>query len=234
MEKIGIITQTYTRTPNASGIIFRKSKERPLLEYHLSRLKQTGFETAISTSINAEDDELAEYAREKGIPFLRSAAEDALGRFHATAKAMGYDILVRVSPTCPLIDPHLIRNAIEKYLRFSNPRLYISNTVHPSFAEGFGFEIFSFLLLDEAFKHAKDLRDRQEVTPYIFRNTSGLNECYHIRQGEDNSRLRVSVDRPHDVEHVCRLIEDYNAGELDYHSIEQLLLGDPKLAMLTT
>lgn len=232
MQKIGIISQARMTSTRLPGKIFKEAAGKTLLDHHISRLQQTGLEVAIATTINSSDDCVADYAMQRGIPLHRGSEHHVLGRFYEAAEKFGYEIIVRVTSDCPLIDPHLIRNSVEKYLRFNNPRLYMSNALQRSFARGFDFEIFSFLQLKEAFDLATDTADTEHVTPYIYKNTGGKNEFYHVVQQENNSKFRITVDTPEDYELITTLIEDFNADKLDYHSIEQLLKEHPELVAI--
>ena len=164
--------------------------------------------------------------------FHRGSEEDVLSRFHETAKKYNFDIIVRVTSDCPLIDQHLIRNAIEKYLQLNNPNLYVSNVIDRTYARGFDFEIFSFHLLDDAFHNATIASDLEHVTPYIWNNRSGKVEFYHVKQNVDHTGLRITVDTDDDFELIKRLILDYTAEKLSYTEIESILMDHPELVKI--
>lgn len=231
---IGIITQARMTSTRLPGKIFKQVNNKSLLQYHIERLQKTGFDIAIATTTNTTDDCIAEYASKNNIKVHRGSENNVLSRFHETALKFNYDIIVRVTSDCPLIDPHLIRNSIEKYLKLNNPNLYMSNGIERTFARGFDFEIFSFQLLDEAFKNAITESDLEHVTPYIWKNKSGKVEMYHIKQTEDNSNLRITVDTADDFELIKRLIENHKANELSYNEIESILKSNPDLTALNS
>ena len=105
----------------------------------------------------------------------------------------------------------------------------MSNGMERTFARGFDFEIFSFELLDEAFKRATDESDLEHVTPYIWKNRPGNIQLYPVKQAIDNSRFRITVDTPEDFELIRLLIETYEADKLSYNEIEQILSEHPEL-----
>ena len=110
----------------------------------------------------------------------------------------------------------------------------MSNGIERTFARGFDFEIFSFQLLDDAFNKATDEADLEHVTPYIWKNKSGKVEMYHIKQTDDNSKLRITVDTADDFELIKRLIENHKANELPYNEIESILKSHPDLIALNS
>lgn len=231
---IGIITQARMTSTRLPGKIFKEVNTKSLLQYHIERLKKTGFDIAIATTTNDTDNCVAEYAAQNNINVHRGSENNVLSRFHETAVKFNYDIIVRVTSDCPLIDPHLIRNSIEKYLKLNNVNLYMSNGIERTFARGFDFEIFSFQLLDDAFNKATDEADLEHVTPYIWKNKSGKVEMYHIKQTDDNSNLRITVDTADDFELIKRLIENHKANELPYNEIESILKSHPDLIALNS
>lgn len=232
--KIGIITQARMTSSRLPGKILREVEGIPLLTYHVQRLKATGFDLALATTINNTDDPVETYAGQMSVDCYRGSENNVLSRFYETALKFNYDVIVRVTSDCPLIDPHLIRNGVEKYISFNNPNLYLSNVLERTFARGFDFEVFSFKLLQEAFEHATEPSDLEHVTPYINRNKSGNTEFYHVKQTSDNAGLRITVDTAEDFELLRTLIEDYRADTLDYHSIEQLLNAHPELVAINS
>lgn len=231
---IGIITQARMTSSRLPGKIFKEVNKKSLLQYHIERLKQTGFDIAIATTTNQTDDCVNEYASANSINCHRGSENNVLARFHETALKFKYDIIIRVTSDCPLIDPHLIRNSVEKYLKFNNPNLYMSNSIERTFARGFDFEIFSFQLLDEAFKNTIVESDLEHVTPYIWKNKSGNVEMYYVKQEKDNSGYRVTVDTTDDFELIKKLIENHEADKLAYTEIEAVLKLHPELLALNS
>jgi len=232
MSHIGIITQARMTSTRLPGKIFREVNGHPLLEYHIQRLEQTGFEIVIATTTNAADDCVAEYAAEKNIKLHRGSEQNVLSRFYEAAVNYKLDTIIRVTSDCPLIDPHLIRNSVEKYLKLNNRNLYMSNALERTFARGFDFEIFSFSLLEEAFKNAVAGPDLEHVTPYIWNNRGGNVEFYHVKQAPDHSNLRITVDTEEDFSLVKELITAHHAEKLSYVEIEAILEQHPELVSI--
>jgi spore coat polysaccharide biosynthesis protein SpsF len=231
---IGIITQVRMTSTRLPGKVFEEVNHKKLLQYHTDRLKQTGFDIAIATTTNATDDCICDFAEMQELKFYRGSENNVLNRFHEAATKFKFNVIIRVTSDCPLIDQHLIRNSIEKYLKFNNPNLYMSNGIERTFARGVDFEIFSFQLLDDAFKNATLEEDLEHVTPYIWKNRSGKIEFYHVKQNVNNSNLRITVDTTDDLKLIKTLIEKYNADKLSYNEIESILIQHPELVAINS
>lgn len=232
--RIGIITQARMTSTRLPGKVMLEINGKPLLQYHTERLQKTGFTVAIATTTNDTDTILADFANRHQLNCYRGSEENVLSRFYETAKQFGFDTIVRVTSDCPLIDPHLIRNSIEKYLQLENENLYMSNVIERTFARGFDFEIFSFLLLKQAYELATEESDKEHVTPFIWKNKSGNVEFYHIKQLQNNSPFRLTVDTAEDFELIQQLITQYHAAELPYSEIEHVLEKHPELMRLNS
>ncbi len=217
---------TSSRLP---GKILKEINGKTLLEYHVERLKATGFDIIIATTTNSTDDCVCEFAKKQKIKFYRGSESNVLRRFYEAAKENKLDIIVRVTSDCPLIDPHLIRNNVEKYIQFNNENMYLSNGIERTFSRGFDFEIFSFQSLEDAFFNAKEESDLEHVTPFIWKNKSGKIQFYYVKQIENNSNLRITVDTTEDFELIKKLIEEFNADKLAYNEIESILKNNPNL-----
>lgn len=229
---IGIITQARMTSTRLPGKVLQEIDGRSLLDYHITRLLKTGFHVIVATTSNETDDPIVDFCEKNKINFYRGSEDNVLSRYYEAAKKYELDFVIRVTSDCPLIDPHLIRNSVEKYLRFNNENMYVSNVIDRTFARGFDFEIFSFSLLEEAFKNATLSRDLEHVTPYIRDNHSGLVDFYDIKQSVNNSHLRITVDTEDDFKLIKTLISAYKAQDLPYTDIEEILLAHPNLVAI--
>jgi spore coat polysaccharide biosynthesis protein SpsF len=229
---IGIITQARMTSTRLPGKILKEVNGKTLLQYHIDRLKKTGFNVIIATTTNDTDNPVKSFSEEHKIPVHRGSENNVLSRFYEAAKKNDLDIIVRVTSDCPLIDPHLIRNSLEKYIMMNNDHLYMSNAIERTFARGLDFEIFSMQLLEEAFKNAEEESDLEHVTPYIWKNKGGNVEFYHVKQPTDHCSYRITVDTSEDLELMKKLIIDFKAEDLSYKEIEDILKANPQLVKI--
>lgn len=231
---IGIVSQVRMTSSRLPGKVLMQINHKPLLEYHIERLKLSGLEIFIATTVNADDDIVCEFATKHGLKYYRGSEENVLSRYCEAASTFGLDTIIRVTSDCPLIDPKLILKGLEKYSQLNDPRCYVSNSIDRTYARGFDFEIFSFALLNEAFTNATEDSEKEHVTPYIWGNKAGNVKIEHIRQSIDNSRFRVTVDTKEDFELMRELIEKFSAHTLSYEEIEKLLTEHPELVKINS
>ena len=230
--KIGIITQARMTSTRLPGKVMLIAGGKTLLDHHIERLQKTGYEVAIATTVNTEDDIIEDFARSRAIPFFRGSEHDVLGRFHGLNAQCAYDIMVRVTSDCPLIDGSLITEGIEKYLASDDDYTYVSNCFPRSYARGFDFEIFSRTMLEEAFSLTNDPVDREHVTPFFWKNKTGNYRQINISQKVNHGDMRITVDTEDDFKLMQLLIEKYHADSLNYLQIEMLLEQHPELVAI--
>lgn len=230
--KVGIISQARMTSTRLPGKVLLPIAGRPVLQYHLDRLKQSGYPVFLATTVNKTDDPLAAFGQQHQIPVYRGDEQNVLSRYYEAARAFNLDVIVRVTSDCPLIDGTLIRQGIGEYLEGNDYQVYLSNCLMRTFPRGFDFEIFSFGLLEEAYHHASQAGELEHVTPYINQNKSGRVRMRHLTQPEDKSSYRVTLDTPEDFELIRTLIEEYQAHQLSARQICHLLDAHPEVVRI--
>ena len=91
-----------------------------------------------------------------------------MDRYYKAAKKFKADVIVRICADCPFIDPLIIDKILKVFETKSYD--YISNTIKPTFPDGFDVEVFSFSVLQEIWRKAEDKYDREHVTPFIIKS----------------------------------------------------------------
>ena len=235
MQRAGIISQVRMGSTRLPGKVLLPAAGRPLLDYHLARLRQSGLPVLLATTTEPADDVLAAYAAAHDLPVHRGSETDVLARYYETAQHFGLDVIVRVTSDCPLVDGQLIGAAVVRFLAENNPLVYRSNSIVRSFPRGLDFEIFSMEMLAEAHANATLPYEREHVTPYLKTNpaTAGRvvfrDEVWH---GGDLSRFRITLDTPEDYEVLRTLIEQHHAADLALPDLLDLLAAHPEIMAL--
>ncbi|MDN5215675.1 glycosyltransferase family protein [Fulvivirgaceae bacterium BMA12] len=229
---IGIISQARMTSSRLPGKILFECKGVTILEHHINRLRASDVPVFVATTTNATDDPVIDTLLNLDIPYFRGDEQNVLSRYYYTALENNLDLVIRVTSDCPLIDGLLIKKALEDHLKSYSKNLYTSNCIERSYPRGFDFEIFSFELLKEAFDTATLPSDLEHVTPYIHQNKSGNVLFNSIRNFEDKSGYRVTLDTTDDWKLISKLINDYNAEDLGYLEIIKLLDVNKDLALI--
>ena len=129
--------------------------------------------------------------------------------------------IVRVTGDCPIIDPQLVDEVINKYNKHAVD--YISNTDPPTYPDGLDVEIFSFSALETAYKKAKTTIDCEHVTPFI-RNGNAFKRMNYENE-IDYSKERWTLDDPEDYEVIKNILNHFAPNE-DFSSYPRMLDQD--------
>ena len=130
--------------------------------------------------------------------FFLGSENDVLDRYFKAAKKFNADTIVRICGDCPFVDPLVIDEILELFQ--NNNYDYISNTIKPTFPDGFDVEVFSFSVLKEIWEKAKIKYDREHVTPFILKNRRF--KKFNYKYKKDLSKLRLTVDENIDLEMI--------------------------------
>lgn len=91
---------------------------------------------------------------------------DVLSRYFWCAVEADAEIIVRITADCPLIDPEIIDETVEFFLKSDGQ--YVSNRLEaPGYPDGQDVEVFTFEALNIAHAFSMDSYDREHVTPFI-------------------------------------------------------------------
>jgi spore coat polysaccharide biosynthesis protein SpsF len=207
-----LITQARSGSTRLPGKVLKEINEKSLLQIHLDRLKkcESVSEIIVATTTNSEDQIIFEKAIEWGFSASKGSESDVLDRFYQAVKDKNADWIVRVTSDCPLIDPILVDDVIN-FVHLNN-KDYGTNILIENYPDGQDIEVFKFSALEEAWKNAKLLSEREHVTPYIRNNTDvkggNLFSAINYPCDFDFSKIRMTVDEIRDFELIKILIND--------------------------
>ncbi len=203
-----LITQARMNSTRFPGKVLKYVLEKPLLEYHIERLKKVKRvrKLIVATTANKDDDPIALLCQKLDVDFFRGSENDVLDRFYNVGLLFGADAIVRATSDCPLIDPQVIDNTVEYYLDNNSRYDYVSNCLKRTYPRGMDIEVFSFNSLKEAFLEATKQPDREHVTSFIYMQA----ERYRLSNFEYKQNLshhRWTVDTPDDFALIRKIIE---------------------------
>lgn len=207
-----LITQARTGSTRLPGKVLKEINGKSLLKIHLDRLKKckSVSEIIVATTTNSADQIIFDKAVEWGFSAYKGSDSDVLDRFYQSVKDKKAEWIVRVTSDCPLIDPVLVDNIIG-FVQENN-KDYGSNTLIENYPDGQDIEVFKFSALDQAWKNAKLLSEREHVTPYIRNNSDvkggNLFSAINYPCDFDFSKIRMTVDEIRDFELIKILVND--------------------------
>ncbi len=187
------------------GKVLKQVDSKPLLTYEIERLKVVKKATKIilATTSADMDKPLLDLARSLGIDSYAGSENDVLDRYYQAAKLFKADIIVRITGDCPLIDPVIIDECIDVFLK--NRYDYLTNANPPTLPDGLDTEIFTIEALEKAWNNAQLKSEREHVTPYISKRPE-MFTLHSVLYKENWSDYRLTVDEPEDFELISKVI----------------------------
>jgi spore coat polysaccharide biosynthesis protein SpsF len=231
-RRVGIITQARTTSTRLPRKVLLEVNGKTVLEHHLDRLKNSGYNIFVATTVNQTDDAIASLCEDQGIFYYRGSEQDVLSRFYECAKKYHLEVIVRVTSDCPLIDGKLIKEGVDKYLS-SPENSYVSNCIERTYPRGLDFEIFNFKALENAYKNEHEASEREHVTPFI-RNpqkNTGV-QLVHIKRAHDASGYRLTLDEKDDWILIQKMMIEYHAEEKDAEALIKILQDNKALNLI--
>ena len=211
-ENIVAIIQARMGSTRLPGKVLMEVDGAPLLELMLSRVLKSKLlkKIIIATSTESEDDLIENFCNKNGYECFRGSENDVLTRYYECAKIYNVDVIVRLTADCPLIDPVVIDDVVKLYIESGVD--YAANTVPPeesSYPDGSDVEVFSFKALEKSFFRAEKDSEREHVTHYLWKSNNGF-KIVQLKQENDWSKYRFTIDYPEDLQVVKFIIEELN------------------------
>ena len=205
--RIVAIVQARMGSTRLPGKVMKPINGRPMIEILLTRLASATEidEVVVATSDDARNLSLVDHVSALGFRAFRGSENDVLDRFLQAARGAKADIVVRITGDCPLVDPALVDDAVRQF-KAANVD-YLSNVAPATFPDGLDLEVFRMAALERAALETDKRHDREHVTPYL--RESGRFSVASIRNAEDLSGLRWTVDEPEDFDVVSNVFAHF-------------------------
>jgi spore coat polysaccharide biosynthesis protein SpsF len=182
---------------------------------------------AVATSTSAADDRLVQFCEGNGLPVFRGSEDDVLDRYYSAARHFGASVVVRLTADCPLLDPAVIDRVVAFYE--DGDYDYVSNALEPTYPDGLDTEVFSMATLERVWRNANMKSEREHVTSHIYVGHPNEFRIGIVKNGEDLSAMRWTVDEPKDLALVRALYERLGTGEFGMEEVLRLLRTDRSL-----
>ena len=213
LKKMDVILQCRMNSTRLPKKALKIIQNKPLIEHVINRLKRCKNidKIILCTSINEENDILEYIANKLNINCFRGSEDNVLERFYKCAVKYQSKNIIRCTGDCPLIDATLIDMLVENFNNNQYEHLNFRNkdiTRNNNFPDGFDAEIFTFKVLEDAYKNDDTDFGKEHVTPYIVKKY-GKN-YFQIPNVEkyDLDNFHYSVDTEDDFNKVEKI---YNA-----------------------
>jgi spore coat polysaccharide biosynthesis protein SpsF len=212
--KTVIIVQARMTSTRLPGKVMLPLAGQPMLERLTERLRRVSRADAmvIATTLNTTDDVIAAFCAAQAIACHRGSEHDVLSRYAGAAREHQADVVVRVTSDCPLLDPELVDDLLQRFVSQRGQVDYLSNMIEPTWPYGMAVEVFSAQALYEADAEATQPAEREHVTPFIYWRPERY-RLLSVRHDVDLSLQRWTVDTPEDYQLVRRVFEALYPGQ---------------------
>lgn len=201
---------TSSRLP---GKVLMEAAGKPMLQILVERLQrsQRVQDIVVATTVNATDDPIVELCQKLGVQCFRGSELNVLERVCGAAQMMNTDVLVEITGDCPLIDPGLVDEMVEIFLRNYPRHRYVSNSGE-SISMPWGFDVQVFMAHDlyDRLNSNPDKAEQEHVSFGLYRpeTRTNYNPLSHQYHGELNRpELRVTLDYREDYELIKAVYE---------------------------
>jgi len=207
----------------------------PMLTRVVERVQRanTVDKVVIATTVEPEDDAVAQFCEDHGYAYIRGDHDDVLDRHVLAARTFGADIIVRITADCPLMDPNVIDRTVAAFLVEYPQAQFGTNRgkdcIARTYPIGMDVEVMTMDALEMAHMEAKEAYQREHVTPFLYEITGRFEKTSIDADGNYGSQ-RWAVDTLEDLEFVreiyARLVDQEEFG---FEDVISLLEREPTL-----
>jgi glutamate-1-semialdehyde 2,1-aminomutase/spore coat polysaccharide biosynthesis protein SpsF len=228
------IIQARMGSSRLPGKSLAEIENRPMLWHVIERVKRARLidRVVVATSTSPGDDAIEAMCRENDVHCYRGSENDVLDRFYGAAREEKASQVVRITADCPLIDPEVIDRVVR---RFQCGDLdYASNAMIRSYPDGLDTEIFSFIVLEQAWREARKSSEREHVTPYL-RSEKFRTANIESDAASPHPHYRWTVDEAADLEFIRAVYKAFrNKGSFGMKDVLQLIEENPGLEKINS
>ena len=219
---LGIIIQARMESTRLPGKVYKKILNKHLLEHVILRVKKAKSAKKIIVAIpdTKKSAVLLPLIKKNKADFYLGSQDNVLDRYIKTAEKFKLDTVVRITADCPLIDPVLIDEIVEKYLNFEKKLDFLFIKDYPF---GLGdIEVISTETLKKISRLTKDPFHFEHVVSFISERPDLFNIKVEKAPSEfSRPNFRVCVDEPRDLVLVKKIFEHFKPRE--YFSTKEII-----------
>ena len=237
---IGCILQARMSSTRLPGKVMMKiDNENTMLDCVINQLKNSKQtkNLVIATTEQKEDDVIVELVKRREIKYFRGSKKDVLDRYYQCAKKFDFSEIIRITADNPLIDYEILDTVVEHfksnnydYITIDQPQI---STFHQTYPWGYNVEVFTFSALENAWKNAKLLSEREHVTPYFYKNNEIFKQT-SIENSEDLSRFNCTVNTKYDLELIQKIYSNIKKRPILLSDVIKLFKANPELVKINT
>lgn len=228
-----------TRLPNK---VLKTIQGKTCIELMLNRVSKSKMidEIIVATTINKEDTKIVNLVTSLGYRVFVGSSMDVLDRYYQCAKLIEPEYVIRLTADCPLFDYRVLDEAISELKSETDYLTGFSET----FPDGQDIEIMKYSVLEEAWKNADMMSEREHVTLYIRNHKEKFKIQDFVCKIGNLNKERWTLDEPKDFELITNIynhflpnndftmkeVYDYLQSHPEVHSINNMINRNEGLA----
>lgn len=233
--KIVACIQARMGSTRLSGKVLKTILDKSLVEHERDKLMfcREVDQIVLTTSINKENDILAEHAKKIGLSFYRGNEMDLISRYIGTISKFDAEAIVRITADCPMVDPKIVDKLVKIFRENAGRYDFVTNIYERTFPKGLDVEVLSADTIRKLDEIVKDPVYREIFTSYIMQHPEDF-KIYNFLNVKNLSDLRWTVDYQEDFDFVANIYKKlYESGKIFImKDILLLLMKEPKLTQL--
>ncbi|KKN72321.1 hypothetical protein LCGC14_0411480 [marine sediment metagenome] len=224
--KVVAIIQARVGSARLPYKVFRAIEGRTMLERVVQRvgLAETVDQVVITTTTEAGDNAIADLSLQRDWLCYRGDEQNLLNSFYKAARMFAADAVVRICGDCPLIDPVVIDEAVEKFLERYPDIDYVSNVLPRTFPRGLDVEVIS---IDALHKEWNELTKWLDYVTLRIRKNPENYRTANVSCDRDYSYMRWTVDTAKDLEFVRKVYRYLLGDSFGWEEVVDLLDKNP-------
>lgn len=221
------------------GKVLRLIDGRPMIERIYSRVSEAKNVSGVVVLVGNtdQDKELVSVLSELNIPCFVGSEKDVLDRFYQAAKCFRADCVIRLTGDCPFVDPDLIDQLCELVMLEDADFAGIATGAGVDggradlYPDGMDSECFTFDALEQAWRSATRIEEREHVTPFIW-SKPNIYEIRNLVCRDPVSNVRLVVDYEDDlavVEAIFKLLHSKGLSSFRWTDLRDVIIDNPEI-----
>ncbi|MBI3463387.1 MAG: glycosyltransferase family protein [Planctomycetes bacterium] len=211
MKRVVAIIQARMGSARLPGKVLSMIGGRPMLWHIVQRVRAVHgvADVVVASSDTVPDEPIREFGRRFGVDVFSGSLNDVLDRFYHAARGYQADIVLRVTGDCPLFDPKIVSQMLQRFLNDGTlDHIGVATGAGVAncsdigrYPDGLDAELTSIGTLEIAWREATQPVDREHVTPFVWKQPQRFRVATFYSP-VDYSQLRWTVDNQEDLEVV--------------------------------
>ncbi len=225
---IGIVVQARLNSKRLHGKVLSQLEKYNVLETLMKRIRKSKQVDKFILAMPVRDkiEQIIKLCNANKFEYYFGSEENVLKRYYFAAKKFKLKTIIRITADCPLSDPDLIDELLNKFLSLKVDCL--SNTIERTYPDGLDIEIFTFNSLKKSYLEAKSTFDKEHVTQYIYK--SNKFNIFHYKNDFDYSDYRITLDEIEDLQLIKKIYKKFSPSiYFNYKKIFKFIKKNKKL-----